>query len=90
MTPAFVIRTFFELTAAILLIWGFINEKKVIDFEHKLFRAIAIHYRNRRRRKLAEQMKKLGVPQCRMPAEAERATENPAESKPKKVPGRVA
>ncbi len=46
-----VIRTFFELAAVVLLIIGYINEKKIIAFEVKLARAIRIHIRNRKIRK---------------------------------------
>ena len=49
-----VIKTFFEFTAVVLLIVGFINEKKIVAFEQKLFRAIRIHLRNRRLRKQRE------------------------------------
>lgn len=49
-----VIKTFFEFAAVVLLIVGFINEKKVVAFEQKLFRAIRIHLRNRRLRKQRE------------------------------------
>ena len=43
-----ILVTFFELAAVVLLIVGFINEKKVVAFEVKLARAIRIHLRNRR------------------------------------------
>jgi len=46
-----IIRTFFEFSAVILLIIGFINEKKIVAFEVKLARAIRIHLRNHRLRK---------------------------------------
>lgn len=46
-----IIKTFLELSAVILLIIGFINEKKIVAFEVKLARAIRIHLRNRRLRK---------------------------------------
>ena len=46
-----VIKTALEFAAVILLIWGYINEKKIIAFEVKLARAIRIHLRNRRLRK---------------------------------------
>ena len=49
-----VIKTFFEFAAVVLLIVGFINEKKIVAFEQKLFRAIRIHLRNRRLRKQRE------------------------------------
>ena len=49
-----VVRTALEFVAVALLIWGFVNEKKVIAFEVKLARAIRIHLRNRRRRKQAQ------------------------------------
>ncbi len=54
MTFAEVIRTILEFAAVILLIVGFINEKKVVAFEVKLARAIRIHLRNRRVRKQRE------------------------------------
>ena len=51
MTFGTALLSFFELAAVVLLIVGFINEKKVIAFEAKLFRAIRIHIRNRKVRK---------------------------------------
>ena len=54
MTFLEIIKTFFELAAVVLLIVGFINEKKVVAFEVKLARAIRIHLRNRRLRKQRE------------------------------------
>ncbi len=54
MAFAEVIKTFLELAAVVLLIIGFINEKKVVAFEVKLARAIRIHLRNRRIRKQRE------------------------------------
>ncbi len=52
-----IIKTFFEFAAVVLLIIGFINEKKVVAFEVKLARAIKIHLRNRRVRKQREAAK---------------------------------
>lgn len=54
MTFVDIIRTVLEFAAVILLIVGFINEKKVVAFEVKLARAIKIHLRNRRIRKQRE------------------------------------
>lgn len=54
MTFADIIRTVLEFSAVVLLIVGFINEKKVVAFEVKLARAIKIHLRNRRIRKQRE------------------------------------
>lgn len=54
MAFAEIIKTVFEFAAVILLIVGFINEKKVVAFEVKLARAIKIHLRNRRVRKQRE------------------------------------
>ncbi len=54
MTFADIITTVLEFAAVILLIVGFINEKKVVAFEVKLARAIRIHLRNRRIRKQRE------------------------------------
>lgn len=51
MTLAMVIRSLFELAAVVLLIIGFINERKIIAFEVKLARAIKIHLRRRRQLK---------------------------------------
>ena len=55
MTFIEIIKTFFEFSAVVLLIIGFINEKKIVAFEVKLARAIRIHLRNRRIRKQREQ-----------------------------------
>lgn len=41
------LRTIGEFAAIVLLIVGFINEKKIIAFEIKLAKAIRIHWRNR-------------------------------------------
>lgn len=87
MSAIFIVRTFFEIIAVCLLIWGFINEKKVVAFENKLARAIAINIRNHRRRKLAEQ--KRGMEFCKQPAEAVYTPVKPPEPA-KKLPGRVA
>ena len=54
MAFAEVIKTVFEFAAVVMLIVGFINEKKVVAFEQKLVRAIRIHLRNRRIRKQRE------------------------------------
>jgi hypothetical protein len=71
MTFADIIRTFFEFAAVILLIVGFINEKKIVAFEAKLARAIKIHLRNRRRRKQAELARAYANAQSRAPADVE-------------------
>ena len=54
MTFADIITTVLEFAAVVLLIVGFINEKKIVAFEVKLARAIKIHLRNRRIRKQRE------------------------------------
>ena len=64
-----IILTLFELAAVILLIVGFINEKKVVAFEVKLARAIRIHIRNHRRRKQRELAMAHTNAQKRSPAE---------------------
>lgn len=46
-----VIKTILEFVAVILLIVGFINEKKIIAFEIRLAKAIRIHIRNRKLKK---------------------------------------
>ena len=59
MTFADIIITILEFAAVVLLIVGFINEKKVVAFEVKLARAIRIHLRNRRLRKQREAAAKI-------------------------------
>lgn len=54
MSASDIIRTILEFAAVVLLIYGFINEKKVVAFEQKLARAIRIHLRNRKKRKQRE------------------------------------
>ena len=65
-----IILSFFELAAIILLVVGFINEKKIAAFEAKLARAIKIHLRNRRRRKQRELAMAHANAQKRSPADA--------------------
>lgn len=67
MSFAEIIRTVLEFSAAILLIIGFIKEKKVVAFEVKLARAIRIHLRNRRLRKQREAAAALSRVQSRAP-----------------------
>ena len=64
-----IILTIFEFAAVVLLIVGFINEKKVVAFEVKLARAIRIHIRNHRRRKQRELAKAHTSAQKRSPAD---------------------
>ncbi|MEI6578223.1 MAG: hypothetical protein WCN92_02020 [Eubacteriales bacterium] len=68
MIAIFAVQTTIEIIAALLLIWGFINEKKFIAFENKLAHAIAVNIRNYRRRKLAEQKQVLLNAQQPLPA----------------------
>lgn len=90
MAFADIIRTVFEFTAVILLIVGFINEKKVIAFEAKLARAIKIHLRNRRRRKQAEIARAYASSQSRAPADIEEVAPVIAISEAKKFVNHVA
>ncbi len=64
-----IILTVFEFAAVVLLIVGFINEKKIIAFEVKLARAIRIHLRNRRVRKQRELAAAHANAQKRAPAD---------------------
>lgn len=66
-----IIVTFLELAAVVLLIVGFINEKKIIAFEVKLAKAIAIHIRNYRRRKQAQARMAYANVQSRAPEDIE-------------------
>jgi hypothetical protein len=68
MSVFIVAQSAIELIAVVLLIWGFINEDKFIVFEDKLARAIAIHIKNRQRRKAAEHRRALQAQkQCHTP-----------------------
>lgn len=40
MTTAQIIRTVAELAAVILVIWGVLNEEKLVDFEDRFFQKI--------------------------------------------------
>ncbi len=64
-----IILSFFEMAAIVLLIVGFINEKKIAAFEAKLARAIRIHIRNYRRRKQRELAMAQTKVQTRAPAD---------------------
>ena len=57
MTTAFAIKTLVEFGAILLLIFGFINEEKVIEFEQNIKRIIVGNYR---RYKRLQQQKKAG------------------------------
>lgn len=72
-----ILVTFFEFAAVVLLIVGFINEKKIIAFEVKLVRAIKIHIRNYRRRKQAEAQAAYARVQARAPEDVEEIEEKP-------------
>ena len=73
-----ILVTFFELAAVVLLIVGFINEKKVVAFEVKLARAIRIHLRNRRLRKQREAQRAYAARvQTRAPEDIEIYEEKP-------------
>jgi hypothetical protein len=67
MTLALLIRSVLELAAIILFIAGLVNEKKLIAFENKLMRAVAIHIRNHRRRKALEKKLAATAAQTRAP-----------------------
>lgn len=69
MTLALIIRSVLELAAVVLLIVGLINEKKIIAFETKLFRAIRIHIRNYKKSKALEAAKQQEKIQTRAPAD---------------------
>lgn len=69
MTLAMTIRSIIELAAVILLIIGFINEKKLVAFEVQLSKAIRIHLRNRRIRKQREFARECSLAQRRAPAD---------------------
>lgn len=78
MTFLEIIKTFFEFAAVVLLIVGFINEKKIVAFEVKLARAIRIHLRNYRLRKQREAQRAYTASvQSRAPEDAEVYEEKP-------------
>ncbi|MBQ3543505.1 MAG: hypothetical protein IJA34_00710 [Lachnospiraceae bacterium] len=49
-----IIRTFFEFLAVVLVIIGFINEKKLIKFENQIAEKIRIFFEHRKERKTNE------------------------------------
>ncbi len=51
MTGAMVAATIFDIIAAAVLIFGFINEDKVIDFEDRVLFALGNAYKRYRRRR---------------------------------------
>lgn len=69
MTLAMAIRSLLELAAVVLLIIGFVNEKKVVAFEVQLSRAIRIHLHRRKTRKQREFAAQCRSAQSRAPAE---------------------
>ena len=66
MTAVFAIQTIAEIIVALLLVWGFLNEKKLVAFERKFAHAVVINVHNHKHRKLAEKKR------------AERAAQPPA------------
>jgi len=89
MAAIFAVRSTIEIAVALLLIWGFINEKKFIAFEDKLARAIAISIRNHRRRKLMEQRSAMPPVQQRMPAETFSVPVEPPVVHKKQLPAKL-
>ncbi len=90
MTFSEILKTLLELAAVVLLIVGFINEKKIIAFEDKLARAIKIHIRNHRLRKQREAQRAYAARvQSRAPEDIEEA-EAPVLTVVKKGSHRVA
>lgn len=51
MSSAFIISTFFEIAAVLLLVWGYFNEDKLIDFEDKFAWLVAAYIRKTRKKK---------------------------------------
>lgn len=58
MTAALAIKSLIELSAILLLIYGFYKEDKVIAFEKKLKMIIVVNYRRYKKRKKLEKMQK--------------------------------
>lgn len=58
MTTALALRSILELAFIVLLIYGFIKEKKVIAFEQKIYRILFVNYRRYKRKKLYARMQK--------------------------------
>ena len=52
MSTKFIITTLIEITASVLLIYGYIHEEKLIDFEQALKRILVGHYRRFKRKML--------------------------------------
>ncbi len=56
MGATFVFTTILEITAVLLLVWGFANEDKVIEFEDKCAWLVAAYIRKVRRNKNAKKL----------------------------------
>lgn len=59
MSDQFAIITILEILVALLLIWGFINEKKLIKFEHRIKIIIVVNYRRYKRRQMLKRLQQL-------------------------------
>lgn len=61
MTTAFAIRTFLEIAAVLLVVFGILNEDKLINFETNVKRIIKRKIRAYRRRKAIEKRRVQGT-----------------------------
>lgn len=61
MTTAFAIRTFLEIAAVLLVVFGILNEDKLINFETNVQRIIKKKIRAYRRRKAIEKRRANGT-----------------------------
>lgn len=73
MTGAMLSATIFDIVAAILIIIGFINEKKLIAFEDKIIYAVARKYKRYMRRRY---IKKRAAQRTHLKAMPSRPCEN--------------
>lgn len=51
MSTIFIVKTFFEIAAALLVIWGVYNEDKLIRFEERVKIILVVNYRRHKRKK---------------------------------------
>lgn len=56
MGATFIFTTILEITAVLLLVWGFVNEDKVIEFEDKCAWLVAAYIKKVRKNKNAKRL----------------------------------
>ncbi|NCC87215.1 MAG: hypothetical protein EOM05_05040 [Clostridia bacterium] len=59
MGTTFIFKTFLEISLVLILVWGFANEDKIIDFEDKFAWLVAAYIRKVKRNKAIKKRQQL-------------------------------